>query len=443
MDWGAIIAGAAGGGAAAVNSLADNAIEDQRKSKMLALHADLELQKAQAAAKFAADLKRAGEGQERARVAGIVQSATDKFTAPGAVGSRNGMDVASDQAQGAAAPTPRYSDISREAANQGDVATAQHFDKMQDSGNKSIPYGGVLTDSDGKVIYDNSVGRQQSDMLRAQGAANRGQPKAVDEAQLQQMTQRAQATVSQAYKGMVDPFASPLATGADRQDQATPRVMGNVIGRMIESAASQGQILPPAAALHRLQPFMRQANAQVIAAANKRAAAVFDKNKVRPEMVEALQQLGAPDDPQAFKQWYRENNLESVFNSLVEAERTGGGKKPGAAPAPAPAPASGAPAGPVAAPAMQADAPAPDSYDPAQAPTERDVADQGNGGTRLDAAREALAQLRQRAPGLKQGNAAREAYAKELAAAQEAVRAAERDYQANSGVISAAFGGRR
>lgn len=142
MDWGGIIAGALGGGAQAAQGMAQNAIEQQNKLDAAKVVSDLEEAKTQRAAQFQSNLARENAQKERDRVTGVLGGATGQSAVDRLLQS-------------------------------GDIEKADALAKAQKAGISDVPYGGVQLGPDGKVRYDNSVGKQQADMLRAQAAAER------------------------------------------------------------------------------------------------------------------------------------------------------------------------------------------------------------------------------------------------------------------------------
>jgi hypothetical protein len=451
MDWGAVIAGAMGGGAQAVGQLADDAIAKQNKMDLFAQQARFDQHKLM----FAEQLRQTTLNRERSRVAGTFAAGQSGYDAanPQAPTTTPGDFARADRAGAEITPSGPAAPVNSRARDRagvralmesGDVDAASKYDKALDSGQKSVGYGAMLVDDEGKVIVDNSLGKQQADLMRAQAAQDRatrtGQPKALDQAQLTALEQRAASLVDNGMKGKTHPFASPMDEKDARMDVEGPRLMKTALQRAIGNAAALGKTVDPAGALHDLAPVLKQADQQTIKMANQAASQVFDKGgKPIPDVAQKLVDAGAPpaamSDPNTFKRWFRDENLEEVFSGLVQQRRAVG--KPAAAPntkaagAAAPATAQAAPE-PVAAQPAPADEPAP--------PDESVVLQNMPEGRRLDEARARFQQLRARTPGLKQGRDAIDRYAKELAEAKAELEAAQRAYESlMSGANRAAF----
>lgn len=336
MDWGAIIAGAFGGGATAVGSLADDAMERDRKQKLMELQNTLEIQKNQAAAQH----KQRMEDEQRQRVAGVVQGAAQRPV---------GVD---DESGGHSQPLQEVNpNAARRAgvnalAQQGYMAEASTYDKILDSGKKVVGNGQVLLDEDNKPIYDNSLAKQQAMLMDAETRRMKvegaGKPKALDQAQIDKLVQQGNNIVERQTQGMTNPFATALDDKESRQDFARSNALKGAVTRVIEGAAQNGALVNPAEVLHKLNPIMKAADQQVIQQANEQAGKIFDKSgKPIPEVMQPLLQQGAippmaATDANSFRRWYRDEKLPDAFQALVDnawrSQRGGGGKPNAAAP---------------------------------------------------------------------------------------------------------------
>lgn len=125
-DWGGIIAGALGGGAGAVQGMAQGYIEDERRADTAKLLADVDEQKQKRVAQAQQDMAFAAQEKERQRVAGYMQGG-------------GGFTAARDRAAAAGAL--------------GDAAT---FDKMNESGYTNVaPFASVWDKNTKTEVYRN------------------------------------------------------------------------------------------------------------------------------------------------------------------------------------------------------------------------------------------------------------------------------------------------
>lgn len=187
MDWGGIIAGALGGGAQAVQGIAQNYQDQDARANLAKVQSDLEEQKQMRIMQAQQDMTFAGQAKERDRRSAYMTSGATLQQA-------------------------------RDAANKaGDMEAAAQFDRQIDSGTKQIAPYASLVDSSGKELYHNDGADKTKAMIdRAQAKSGSKADKMPEAAKIELtgLERQEQGIYTQINKLTADPLADKTAVAA-------------------------------------------------------------------------------------------------------------------------------------------------------------------------------------------------------------------------------------
>jgi hypothetical protein len=189
MDWTGIISGGLAGGAEQVVNSANLQQQTDARDLLQQHESDLQLHRATALSDYAANKTRETAQMERDRIG--------KYYANG----QSGFDAA-------------------DAANaSGDLATGKAIADQESAGQKSLTIGGMLVNRKGEVLADNNVDaeikrKQQLADAASAAAVAKGKPKALTQAQFDQLSDNAVKAATPLFRSSADPI-----TGKDVEDK--------------------------------------------------------------------------------------------------------------------------------------------------------------------------------------------------------------------------------